>query len=253
MVNQKIGLQYFSLDTDIELDDKIALVEAKHGAIGFTVIIKLLIKIYGDKGYYYEWNDRTKLIFSRRVNIDHVMVDSIVKDCIEFELFDKKIFNKFKILTSKRIQEHYLEATKRRKVVDLLKPYLCINGQNVNISRENVRIISENAMQIETNEMRVKRNEKEMKKKYADTVSMLEKEYLKLIETYGEEDTKKMIIILDNYKGSKGKTYKDDYKAILSWVVDRLTEDKKKNNKKFKNERTYTDDEQRAIDEKFYS
>ena len=227
MVNQKIGLQYFSIDTDIELDDKIALVEAKHGAVGFTVIVKLFLKIYGDKGYYYEWNDRSKLIFSRRVNIDHILIDSIVKDCIEFELFDKKIFNKFHILTSKRIQEHYLEATKRRKIVDLFKPYLCINRQSVNISRENVRIINENAIQLETNEMRVNEKEIESKRNYADTVSMLEKEYLKLIKDYGEDNTKKMITVLDNYKGSKGKIYKNDYKAILSWVVDKVIKEKK--------------------------
>lgn len=72
---RKRGLEYFSIDTDIELNDKIALIEAKHGAIGFTVLIKLLIKIYGDNGYYYDWNERTKLIFSRRINLDYEKVD----------------------------------------------------------------------------------------------------------------------------------------------------------------------------------
>jgi hypothetical protein len=37
-----------------------------------------------------------------------------------------------------------------------------------------------------------------------------------------------MIEILDNYKGSKGRMYKDDYRAILSWVVNKFTEDIKK-------------------------
>ena len=41
---QKKGLDYFPLDVDIDQDDKIALIEAKHGAIGFAVIIKLLMK-----------------------------------------------------------------------------------------------------------------------------------------------------------------------------------------------------------------
>lgn len=49
---RKKGLEYFSIDTDIEINDKIALIEAKRGAVGFTIIIKLLIKIYGDNGYY---------------------------------------------------------------------------------------------------------------------------------------------------------------------------------------------------------
>lgn len=29
----------------------------------------------------------------------------------------------------------------------------------------------------------------------------------------------------DNYKGSKGKTYKSDYRAILSWVADKVTKE----------------------------
>jgi len=63
---------------------------------------------------------------------------------------------------------------------------------------------------------------KESKVKYADDVFMTEEEYRKLIEKYGKENTNKMITVLSNYKGSHGKTYKSDYKAILSWVVDKV-------------------------------
>jgi hypothetical protein len=64
-------------------------------------------------------------------------------------------------------------------------------------------------------------------KKYAEFVRMTEEEYQKLIEQYGEKATKKMIEILDNYKGATGKTYKSDYRAILSWVVKRYQEEEK--------------------------
>ena len=60
---------------------------------------------------------------------------------------------------------------------------------------------------------------KQDKIKYAEYVTLTEKEYQKLVDSYGEPSTKKMIEKLDNYKGSKGKTYKSDYMAILSWVV----------------------------------
>lgn len=62
------------------------------------------------------------------------------------------------------------------------------------------------------------------KTQYAEFVFMTEDEYQKLIDTYGEDRTKKMIEILDNYKGSSGKKYKSDYRAILSWVVDKVEE-----------------------------
>ncbi len=62
--------------------------------------------------------------------------------------------------------------------------------------------------------------EKAKKHKYGEFVSMTRDEYAKLCEKYGEEDTKGMIEILDNYVGSKGRKYKSHYRTILSWVVD---------------------------------
>lgn len=63
------------------------------------------------------------------------------------------------------------------------------------------------------------------KYKYADCVTLTWDEYAKLCESYGEDAAKRMVEILDNYKGSKGKKYKSDYKAILNWVVDRYNEE----------------------------
>ena len=66
---------------------------------------------------------------------------------------------------------------------------------------------------------------KAKKYNYADYVTLTRDEYAKLCESYGEDAAKRMIEILDNYKGSKGKKYKSDYKAILNWVVDRFNEE----------------------------
>jgi len=53
---------------------------------------------------------------------------------------------------------------------------------------------------------------------------MTNAEYEKLVSTYGQDFADQCITELDNYKGSKGKTYKSDYRAILSWVVDKIKE-----------------------------
>ncbi len=78
---------------------------------------------------------------------------------------------------------------------------------------------------------------------YAEFVNMQEKEYDKLIEKCGNEATLRLIEILDNYKGSKGADaekekiggkgaiYQDDYRAILSWVVDRYKKEELEFNK----------------------
>lgn len=69
-----------------------------------------------------------------------------------------------------------------------------------------------------------KKPKKPPKKKYAESVSMHESEYAKLVEQYGEEFTEKLIYELNNYKLASGKRYKDDYRAILNWVVERCEE-----------------------------
>jgi hypothetical protein len=70
------------------------------------------------------------------------------------------------------------------------------------------------------------------KENYADNVKMTSQEHLKLIGTYGDVQTQKMIEILNNYKNSSGKKYKSDYAAILSWVVERYKKDNENGTKK---------------------
>ena len=62
----------------------------------------------------------------------------------------------------------------------------------------------------------------------AEFVSMLPEEYQKLIDEHGQELTDKFVEKLNLYKGSSGKTYKSDYLAIKSWVIDEIL--KVKNN-----------------------
>ena len=80
--------------------------------------------------------------------------------------------------------------------------------------------------------------ELEPKNKYADDVRMTETEYKKLVDKYGEDNVKKMIEKLDAYKGSKGKKYKSDYKAILSWVAGEILPGTKQPDQGYKAPRT---------------
>ena len=67
-------------------------------------------------------------------------------------------------------------------------------------------------------------NKKENIKKihFAEFVTMTNAEHEKLVSTYGKEFADQCIQVLDNYKGSSGKKYKSDYRAILTWVVDEV-------------------------------
>ncbi len=62
-------------------------------------------------------------------------------------------------------------------------------------------------------------------------VLLTPKEYETLIARYGELDVMRMIAKLGSYKQSSGKTYKSDYGAINTWVVNAVAEDKERTGK----------------------
>lgn len=128
----KEGLEYFPLDCDIDQDDKITLIEAQHGLIGFGIAIKLLMKIYNNS-YFYEWTEKEQLLFSKRVNVDINQVNVIINDLVKWGFFNKKLFETERILTSCGIQKRYLTAVGRRQKVKILKNYLLLDEETVNV------------------------------------------------------------------------------------------------------------------------
>lgn len=67
------------------------------------------------------------------------------------------------------------------------------------------------------------------KVQWAEHVFMTNAQHDTLLATHGPADTERLIELLDNYKGASGKRYQDDYRAILSWCVERLQQEKTKN------------------------
>ena len=256
---QKAGIDYFPMDVDMDQDDKILLIEAEHGVEGFGILVKLLMKIYKE-GYYYEWTDKEQLLFSKRVNVDINRVNVVINSCLKWGFLDKTMFDKYCILTSSGIQKRYLEATSRRKKVEIIKEYCLIdpskysnivivdiNGVNVDInpSSEGNNVdnnsssgdINDNNYpqskvkkskvknSTENNTRKTKNKSQSGKVQFAEYVSMTNAEYEKLVSTYGEANTARMIEKLDNYKGATGKKYKSDYRAILNWVTEEVLKD----------------------------
>jgi hypothetical protein len=154
----KQGLDYFPLDVDT--DDKVELIEAKHGIVGFGVIIKLYQKIYKE-GYYLNWNEETSLLFSKRINVNINIINDVITDCLQYNLLDKTLFNTYKILTSEGIQKRYLGAVERRKEVFLCKKYINVDIKKINV---NINWINNN------NSTQSKVKESKVKKKPSESV-----------------------------------------------------------------------------------
>lgn len=64
----KKGLDYFNIDCSQE--DNLNFIEAKHGIVGYGVVIKIWKKIYQYHGYFCDWNEKNVYLFSKDVNVD---------------------------------------------------------------------------------------------------------------------------------------------------------------------------------------
>ncbi len=121
----KQGIDYFSLD--VVLDDKFELFEAEFGLQGFGFIIKIFQKIYEANGYYYKWSEDEKLLFSKRVNVDIDLINDYINSALKRDILSQSIYEKYNILTSKGIQKRFLEASKRRNRIEIIKEYFLID------------------------------------------------------------------------------------------------------------------------------
>ena len=142
------GVKYFPLDVCI--DSKLEAIENEFGIKGFAVVVKLFQRIYGQEGYYCEWNDEVMLSFATRTCLlGGSIVSEIVDSALRRGIFNKEIYERFGVLTSKGIQERYLKITNRRKESVIKKEYLLIkctqNPDDVDNSSENVDIFNEDA------------------------------------------------------------------------------------------------------------
>jgi len=141
----KVGIDYFSHDVDMCQDIRIRILKAKFGLLGYAIFLRLLEEIYRDKGYYLILTDEFSIIFCDDNKIDINVYNDVINVCINQELFNIKHYNVYKILTSKRIQINYLEASSRRKEVFIEKSLLISDldyykFNNVNINEIDVYI-----------------------------------------------------------------------------------------------------------------
>ena len=149
---------------------------------------------------------------------------------LEYETNKRKAYSESRRNNRKKKEEKETYEKDMNNICNSYEEHM--ENENVN---ENINI---NETVIKSNRKRGSKGEKEEKKvedekiHFAEFVSMTNVEYEKLVSTYGKDFADQCIEKLDNYKGSSGKKYKSDYRAIRSWVIDEI---KKKNNAKTQN------------------
>ncbi|WP_338578789.1 DUF4373 domain-containing protein [Parabacteroides sp. AD58] len=122
------GLQYFPLDVNFFENNKIAIIISDYGLEATAVVLKLFSQIY-KSGYYMDWNEKIGKIFSAsfHTKYSYATIMNLVNSLVEEDIFNKKMYEEYHILTSEKIQNCYFSATVRRKKQKISNPeYLLI-------------------------------------------------------------------------------------------------------------------------------
>lgn len=138
--HKKQGLNYFPHDVDMSSDEKVQLMEAECGLIGYAVLNKILERIYR-QNYYIECSEKFIKLLSKTNNIKIDECKQIINVCINEDIFNKKLYKKYNILTSIGIQKRFFDAVSRRIDIECIEAFLLIPAEiieNVNITYINV-------------------------------------------------------------------------------------------------------------------
>ncbi|MCD7811931.1 MAG: DUF4373 domain-containing protein [Ruminococcus sp.] len=213
----------------------IFILEQNWGNDGYSFWFKLLELLGRSEGHYFDCSaaaNEKYLIALMKVGAD--TANEILTTLAEIGNIDGELWTQHKIIWCQSFVDNLRDVYMRRSVDIPQRPFAAPNDEKFRIlpakPTEDKELTKDDTEKKPKKRGRPKKQETP-KIKYAEFVSMTEEEHGKLIKQYGADMTARMIEVLDNYKGQNGKTYKSDYRAILNWVVDRVTEEYAKKGK----------------------
>lgn len=160
----KKGIDYAGWSVDIfDNDTKIDKLLDSRGWEGFGIYFYLCQRAYGGEGYFYKWSYDDCASTSRKMGcgISAGTVRETVGYCLHIGLFDKGLFDRQGILTSRGIQRRYWEVIKARDVRTVISDYWLLQDheckgliklpQNMNLSDGNANFPAGNSNNNEGN------------------------------------------------------------------------------------------------------
>lgn len=203
----------------------IKVLESKWGNDGYAFYYKLLEILCRSDRHFYDCSTPASLYYlAAATGIETAVMEQMLKTLTELGEIDGELWNDKKVLWCQGLVDSLSGQYKKRTVALPLKPF----------TQPPAPVAEQVKPKVAAEKAKSSKSPKKPKKKavvkqqYAEFVFMTEEEYGKLVDKYGEDMTKHMVEILDNYKGSSGRKYASDYRAILNWVVNRAKEEQEK-------------------------
>ena len=229
----KSKLDYFPIYCDH--NESIEYLISRFGYEGYGIYISLLKRIYGEHGYYIIWNERSEYIFSNIGSIDTAKTKEIVNCLLDEGVFDREIYEKHSVLTSKEVQENYLYAVSKRKNISIDERFRLVNDEETGVNSAQTPINSAETTQrkekkiIENNTIEEGENRKdnqvvlcspshtrEKARGEFNNVILTESEYEELSRSYPDIDSS--IERLSQYMAATGKSYASHFAVLKKWA-----------------------------------
>lgn len=199
MANIRVGLSYYSVDTDRYLDIRIRRLVKAFGCDGIAVYDYLLCNIYRVKGCFAAWDESTAFNVAEYLRLKESVVLEIVRYCGVVGLFNKELLSRG-IITSAAIQRRYIDTCIRAKRKNLEIPEFC-------------RILPEETAKLPEESPNTPEFYREVKKSIISSPYVEDINNPPLYPPEGEEDyiPTEFVTLWDKFKG-KRKSLTDDYK-----------------------------------------
>lgn len=257
----KDGVDYFPIDTDFYIDDKVRLLRSEFGAKGMYLLNYILCEIYKKSGYFMKWDESKCYLVSDGAGCgcSPTFVDEFIKGCVRCQFFDERVFEAYGVITSAGIQRRYIRMVLNRDYITFFEEYFLLDVnekkdvpsgilskctfKKANL-KENPNYLKENTSNLKRNTIKeskvkksiLKRENAPAKKAYGQfqNVFLEDEEYAALVEQFTQADE----IIEQFSRKLKAKNYKYEshYAAILFWQAE---DEKKKNESKPEIERSF--------------
>jgi hypothetical protein len=246
---QEPGISYYPVQTNHIYNNKIRLLYNEFGADGYWIWSCLLSRIYEDKGYYLDIEDEDELeLFATDVCRKQVpLVKEVINGCVRRGLYDRSVFDSFKVLTNDRIQLNYIEATSERRrkgtEITIIDEFLVIDVEdtwkNVVVTRINLilprkkAILPRNNPHSKVKESKVKESKvlegaaAPVKKSFKE---FTQQDFIDELANFKDKYPKDMLNAFYKYWKEKSANGKMRFQLEKTWEIDLRLDKWKRNN-----------------------
>jgi hypothetical protein len=134
----KVGIDFSRWETDMFDDDKYFLLLQAQGWRGFGIFFYVCQLIYKTNGYYMEWHESSSAMIAQRAGggLRAATVEATIQACLRSGLFDKRLYDRSAVLTSRAIQKRYASAIVERVDKSVIAEYWLLSAsENEKICR----------------------------------------------------------------------------------------------------------------------